>query len=128
MRGTPGQAPVRYSNFGVGLLGMLLGRATGVGYEQALMTHVITPLGLGSTSFEDTPLHQGHHRGKPVAPWHLAAMAGAGGLRAPANDLLTLPGDRPRRRGATGGGDRGDAEAPVGAGPVGRGAGLVPAR
>ncbi len=90
VRGTPGQAPVRYSNFGVGLLGMLLGRATGVGYEQALMTHVITPLGLDSTSFEDTPLHQGHHRGKPVGPWHLAAMAGAGGLRAPANDLLTF--------------------------------------
>jgi CubicO group peptidase (beta-lactamase class C family) len=54
------------------------------------MTHVITPLGLGSTSFLDTPLHQGHHRGKPVGPWHMAAMAGAGGLRAPANDLLTL--------------------------------------
>jgi D-alanyl-D-alanine-carboxypeptidase/D-alanyl-D-alanine-endopeptidase len=90
VRGTPGQAPVRYSNFGVGLLGMLLGRATGMGYEQALMTHVITPLGLGSTSFLDTPLHQGHHRGKPVGPWHMAAMAGAGGLRAPANDLLTL--------------------------------------
>lgn len=90
VRGTPGQAPVRYSNFGVGLLGMLLGRATGVGYEQALMTRVIEPLGLGSTSFEDTPLHQGHHRGKPVGPWHLAAMAGAGGLRASAADLLTL--------------------------------------
>jgi serine-type D-Ala-D-Ala carboxypeptidase/endopeptidase len=88
VRGTPGQAPVRYSNFGVGLLGMLLGRATGAGYEQALMTRVITPLGLESTSFEDTPLHEGHHRGRPVAPWHLAAMAGAGGLRASANDLL----------------------------------------
>ncbi len=90
VRGTPGQAPVRYSNFGVGLLGMLLGRATGVGYEMALMTRVIEPLGLGSASFEDTPLHQGHHRGKPVAPWHLAAMAGAGGLRASATDLLTF--------------------------------------
>jgi len=88
VRGTPGQAPVRYSNFGVGLLGMLLGRATGQGYEQTVMTRVITPLGMGSTSFADTPLHQGHHRGKPVPPWHLAAMAGAGGLRAPADDLL----------------------------------------
>ena len=128
VRGTPGQAPVRYSNFGVGLLGMLLGRATGVGYEQALMTHVITPLGLGSTSFGDTPLHQGHHRGKPVGPWHMAAMAGAGGLRAPANDLLALPGDRPRWRGAVGRRHRGDAEAPVGAKPVGRRPGMVPAR
>ena len=88
VRGTPGQAPVRYSNYGVGLLGMLLGRATGGGYEQALITRVLEPLGLRSASFEDTPLHQGHHRGRPVAPWHLAAMAGAGGLRASASDLL----------------------------------------
>ncbi len=88
VRGTPGQAPVRYSNFGVGLLGMLLGRATGLGYEPALMTRVVAPLGLASTSFDDAPLHQGHHRGKPVPPWHMAAMAGAGGLRAPADDLL----------------------------------------
>jgi serine-type D-Ala-D-Ala carboxypeptidase/endopeptidase len=88
VRGTPGQAPVRYSNFGVGLLGLVLGRATGQGYEQALMTRVIAALGLDSTSFEDTPLHQGHHRGRPVPPWHMAAMSGAGGLRAPANDLL----------------------------------------
>lgn len=90
VRGTPGQAPVRYSNFGVGLLGLLLGRATGVGYEQALTTRVLEPLGLASASFEDSALHQGHHRGKPVSPWHLAAMAGAGGLRASANDLLSF--------------------------------------
>jgi CubicO group peptidase (beta-lactamase class C family) len=79
---------VRYSDFGVALLGQLLGRGTGLGYEQALMARVITPLGMGSTSFDDAPLHQGHHRGKPVAPWHMASMAPAGGLRAPANDLL----------------------------------------
>jgi serine-type D-Ala-D-Ala carboxypeptidase/endopeptidase len=90
VRGTPGQAPVRYSNFGFGVLGLLLGRATGVGYEQALMTRVITPLGLGSASFDDVPLHQGHNRGRPVTPWHMAAMAGAGGLRASADDLLCL--------------------------------------
>jgi CubicO group peptidase (beta-lactamase class C family) len=88
VRGRPGQAPVRYSNFGVGLLGMLLGRVAGHGYEKSLMTLVIEPLGLSATSFDDEPLHQGHHRGKPVGPWHLAAMAGAGGLRAPADDLL----------------------------------------
>ena len=52
------------------------------------MTRVVAPVGLASTSFDDAPLHQGHHRGKPVPPWHMAAMAGAGGLRAPADDLL----------------------------------------
>ena len=90
VRGTPGQAPVRYSNFGVGLLGMLLGRVTGLGYEQTLRARVIDPLGMAATSFDDTPLHQGHHRGKPVSPWHMAALAGAGGVRAPAEDLLVF--------------------------------------
>lgn len=90
VRGAPGQAPVRYSNFGVGLLGLLLGRVTGLDYEQTLMTRVIGPLGLASTSFDDTALHQGHNRGKPVPPWHMAALAGAGGLRAPASDLLSF--------------------------------------
>lgn len=90
LRGTPGDAPVRYSNFGAGLLGLVLGRVTGQGYEASSLTRVIEPLGLTSTSFDDEPLRQGHHRGRRVAPWHLASMAGAGGLRAPASDLLTF--------------------------------------
>lgn len=90
LRGAPGDAPVRYSNFGAGLLGLLLGRATGLGFEESLMTDVIAPLGLTATSFADEPLRQGHHRGRDVPPWHLAAMAGAGGLRAPASDLLAF--------------------------------------
>ncbi len=90
VRGTPGQVPVRYSNYGFGLLGLLLGRATGLGYQDTLMEAVIGPLGLQATSFADSPLHQGHHRGRPVGPWHLGAMDGAGGLRAPATDLLIL--------------------------------------
>ena len=90
VRGTPGLAPVRYSNYGFGLLGLLLGRATGLGYRATVMDRVVSPLGLQATSFDDSPLHQGRHRGRPIGPWHLAAMAGAGGLRAPASDLLTL--------------------------------------
>ena len=43
------------------------------------MTRVIEPLGLTATSFADEPLRPGHHRGRDVAPWHLGAMAGAGG-------------------------------------------------
>lgn len=90
LRGTPGNAPVRYSNFGAGLLGLVLGQVTGQGYEASLLTRVIEPLGLTSTSFDDEPLRQGHHRGRKVGPWHLASMAAAGGLRAPASDLLTF--------------------------------------
>ena len=89
VRGVPGEAPVQYANYGVGLLGFLLGRATGLGFEATMTRHVLAPLGLGGTTFEDSPLHQGRRRGKSVGPWHLAALAGAGGLRAPAADLLT---------------------------------------
>lgn len=92
VRGTPGQAPVRYSNYGVGLLGFLLGRATGLGYEQSLTLRVLEPLGLQDTSFTDDGLHRGRARGRPVGPWHLAALAGAGGLRSTADDLLTFLG------------------------------------
>ncbi len=88
VRGVPGQGPVRYANYGVGLLGFLLGRATGLGYAATLTEHVLAPLTLGGTSLDDIPLHQGRRRGKPVGPWHLGALAGAGGLRAPAVDLL----------------------------------------
>lgn len=90
VRGTPGQAPVRYSNYGAGLLGHLLGLAAGVGYEEALTRRVLAPMGLASTSFDDEGLHQGRYRRKPVTPWHLGAMAGAGGLRSTATDLLSF--------------------------------------
>ena len=89
IRGTPGRAAVRYSNYGMGLLGFLLGRVTGLGFEQSLTQRVLEPLGLRVTSFADDGLHQGRYRGRPVGPWHLAALAGAGGLRSTAGDLLT---------------------------------------
>jgi CubicO group peptidase (beta-lactamase class C family) len=90
VRGTPGQAPVRYSNYGVGLLGYLLGEATGRGYEASLAEVVLRPLGLVDTSLSDEGLHVGRHRGRAASPWHLAALAGAGGLRSTAADLLTF--------------------------------------
>lgn len=90
IRGIPGRAPFRYSNFGVGLLGNLLAHATRLDYEAALTERVITPLGLFETSFDDLSLHVGRSRGKPVPPWHFAALAGAGALRSTAHDLLTL--------------------------------------
>lgn len=88
VRGTPGRTPVRYSNYGVGLLGYLCGLATGAGYEQSLIGRVLEPLGMGGATFADDCLHQGRYRGKPVGPWHLSSLAGAGGLRCSAGDLL----------------------------------------
>lgn len=90
VHGTPGLTRVRYSNYGAGLLGLLLGRAAGQDYRACLTERVLVPMGLTSTSFADSPLRQGHYRGRPVGPWHLAALAGAGGLRASAGDLLAF--------------------------------------
>ncbi len=91
VRGTPGEAPIGYSNLGGGLLGYLLGRAEGSGYEAALTRHILEPLGIAdSADFTDRDLHQGHGRRGPVPPWHLAELAGAGGLRSPADALLTF--------------------------------------
>ncbi len=92
LRGTPGKVGVHYSNFGAGILGHLLGIATGEGYEASLASEILEPLGLPHTSLDDEGLHQGRYRGKPVGPWHLASLAGAGGLRSTATDLLTLLG------------------------------------
>lgn len=90
VRRTPGTGDPRYSTFGTGLLGFALGRATGLGYERSLLESVVQPLGLAATSFADHPLHQGRHRGRPVGPWHLGALSGAGGLRSCADDVLVL--------------------------------------
>lgn len=90
VRGDPGQAGARYSNYGMGLLGFLLGHAAGTGYEQALTSRVLAPLGMAGSDFTDTAVHQGRHRREPVGLWHLAALAGAGGLRSTAGDLLVL--------------------------------------
>ncbi|MDW5598660.1 serine hydrolase domain-containing protein [Conexibacter stalactiti] len=77
----------RYSNLGVGLLGHVLSRAAGSDYETLLRERICAPLGLTSTSVALTPV-QGHDRaGLPVPPWHLAALAGAGGIRSTARDI-----------------------------------------
>ena len=77
-----------YSNLGVGLLGYLLGRVHGEGYEAALVELVIEPLGLEATGFERaegsaTPFRAG----RAVKDWTLDALAGAGALRSTAGDL-----------------------------------------
>jgi CubicO group peptidase (beta-lactamase class C family) len=90
----PGDAPFRYSNLGVGLLGHAL--ATRVGREYAdLLRDVITgPLGLRDTVIALSDEHrrrflQGHDDGRrPVHEWDLNALAPAGGLRSTVTDLL----------------------------------------
>jgi serine-type D-Ala-D-Ala carboxypeptidase/endopeptidase len=65
-------------------------------YEQLLRTRICEPLGLVDT-WLDTPesgrrrVASGHTwRVRKAPPWHLAALAGAGGLRSTAADLLAF--------------------------------------
>ncbi len=83
----------RYSNFGAGLLGLALAHRAGVDYGTLVSREIAAPLGLTGTALavDDARLAQGHdRRGRPAAAWHLADLAGAGGLRSTAADLVTF--------------------------------------
>ncbi len=64
IRARPGSR-VRYSNYGVGVLGRLLADTAGMGYPQLLNQRVCAPLGLPGTRCAPDPLTQatGHRRG-----------------------------------------------------------------
>lgn len=95
LRSVPGSR-VRYSNFGAGLLGLVLARHASTDYDTLIQDLVCRPLGITDTRVTLDPdraarLAGGHSRlGRPRPPWHLAALAGAGGLHSTVPDLLTL--------------------------------------
>jgi D-alanyl-D-alanine-carboxypeptidase/D-alanyl-D-alanine-endopeptidase len=98
-RTRPRREPQRraaYSNYGFGLLGYALAFRAGTSYEDLVRERISTPLGMADTSVEVPErdrrrLASGHsRRGREVPHWHLAALAGAGGLRSTADDLLTF--------------------------------------
>ncbi|GGS51366.1 serine hydrolase [Planobispora rosea] len=83
----------RYSNLGAGLLGLALAQRAGTDYETLIAREICEPLGMTGTGLADRPgrLIQGHNRRhRPVPPWHLADLTGAGGLRSTAADLVTF--------------------------------------
>ena len=83
-----------YSNYGAGLLGLVLATKNGKTYE-AFMTDVITkPLGMENTAISLTSdmkrnLALGHQNGKPVSNWDIISLAGAGGIRSTTVDMIT---------------------------------------
>jgi len=87
---------VAYSNYGMGLLGYVLALRAGTTYEQLVRARICEPLGLVDT-WIDPPesarwrIATGHTRRRvETPPWHLGALAGAGGLRSTAADLLAF--------------------------------------
>jgi CubicO group peptidase (beta-lactamase class C family) len=86
-----------YSNYGMGLLGNLLARRTGVAdYETLLLARITGPLGMDSTRIELTPDMRSRlatpHSSYSVATslWDNPTLAGAGAIRSTANDMLTF--------------------------------------
>ena len=87
-------ASFEYSNLGAGLLGHALERRAGKPYKTMVEERILRPLGMTHTSF--TPdawmkahLAKGHNAaGQPVPGWDVAVLAGAGGLRSTANDMM----------------------------------------
>jgi len=90
-RGQPLGKGYAYSNFGVGLLGYLLGRVHGEDYRAALVERVLRPLGLDDTAFEAGPEPAaGFSGGETTTAWSFDALAGAGALWSSADDLMRL--------------------------------------
>jgi serine-type D-Ala-D-Ala carboxypeptidase/endopeptidase len=93
--GLPANAPFGYSNLGVGLLGQALANRANEAYPALLQAEVTGPLNMRDTGIVLTPEMQarfiqgydGNH--KPAHAWDLVALAGAGGIRSTASDMLT---------------------------------------
>ncbi|MER6302445.1 serine hydrolase domain-containing protein [Kitasatospora sp. NPDC001539] len=95
LRAVPGRG-FRYSNLGVGLLGLALARRAGAEYGELVAREVGGPLGLVDTCLrpaakQSERLAVGHSAsGQPVPYWDLAAIPGMGGLLSTAADLSIL--------------------------------------
>lgn len=96
LESTPGTQVV-YSNYGVGLLGFVLGKKIGGGFTAALAARVLKPLALAST-FVAVPADAAARRATPtnddlasVPPWTWTdALGGAGALTSSVRDQLKL--------------------------------------
>ncbi len=92
LRRPPGRR-IRYSNFGAGLLGVALERATGRPYQELVEGRICRPLGLVDTTVDPVSERadrraQGHsRRGRPVPDWQLPALPGMGALWSTPADL-----------------------------------------
>jgi serine-type D-Ala-D-Ala carboxypeptidase/endopeptidase len=92
-RREPGRK-LRYSNYGMGLLGNVLALRAGTTYGELVRDRICRPLGLADTSIAipDEKLErlaQPHsRRRRPVPHWDLPSLPGAGAVRSTVADLL----------------------------------------
>lgn len=82
-----------YSNYAAGLLGHQIARNSGITYEELLVNIIAKPLGMEDTRIALTPnmkknLAMGHSAGTEVENWDLSTLAGAGGIRSTAEDMM----------------------------------------
>jgi CubicO group peptidase (beta-lactamase class C family) len=91
----PADAPFLYSNLAVGLLGQALANRANVPYATLLHDQITGPLKMGDTAIALTADMQARFlqgyagNGKPAHAWDLDSLAGAGGIRSTAADMLT---------------------------------------
>jgi D-alanyl-D-alanine-carboxypeptidase/D-alanyl-D-alanine-endopeptidase len=91
----PAEAPFGYSNLGVGLLGAALANRAKLSYSDLLHLQITGPLNLNDTAIALSPsmrarFIEGHDAAhNPAHAWDLDALAGAGGIRSTAADMLT---------------------------------------
>ncbi len=92
---TPGTS-YAYSNLGAGILGHLLARRIGTGYEDAVRARVLEPLGLKETWIAVPETAQARvvpgrtAGGKPGQRWTFDALAGAGAWLSTPRDMVRL--------------------------------------
>jgi CubicO group peptidase (beta-lactamase class C family) len=83
-----------YSNLGFGLLGLVLERAAGQPLARLMETEILRPAGAGGAGLDESlaaEQFQGHdERGRPTPAWTIGPFAGAGALRADAQQMLAL--------------------------------------
>jgi beta-lactamase class C len=89
-----GRSQFRYSNVGMGLLGLLMARHENTTFEGLLGRWITGPLGLSDTSISIPPAYRnrmlpGHSvRKKTVLPLLMNDFQGAGAIRSTAEDML----------------------------------------
>jgi serine-type D-Ala-D-Ala carboxypeptidase/endopeptidase len=83
-----------YSNVGAGLLGHVLALHAGTSFGQLLSERILHPLRMEDTGIDLSPalltrMARGHSAGgESVKNWDLPTLAGAGGLRSTADDMM----------------------------------------